>query len=1138
MKYLLQAIEARREHIRLTDPDLRRLLTDVRKGRDEREEFIESIDRILTELRNYTEHSQAFLNRVSKREAPDYYDVIKHPMDLSTMQKKVKAGSYKNKKQFAHDLDLIWDNCLTYNSEPFMRKKANHLLDFVADKSDVKDVLSQWEANEAAAAAAEAAAAAAAAASRSPAGGDTSSGQGAGETGSGTPKGPEAAEGDDSFSSPSLKQKPIHSRRASNLTFIRQSAAANPDVPFEQRPALIRSAEGMAMFDTLDRALSRFEAYAFGTDDDATFWSEPGPSSRPMITAPSQEYSSQLPPNSDSPVVHGPDSAYALAELQGASHTLKILSEDAHTNALDVALRLAPPRLPVEALEGDANLGQKEDAEMKEARLADFSISGVQGPSTSVDKMDVVYEDSKEDEGDGAKGGTSASDPVSVNGTSNRLYVAPSQDETSASTHSSPADSGQPPKSQDKGKAKANNPVPYPNPLQSQAAGVGAAGSTEVATSADTGAQQWGEPALPRLMPDPMAWWTACSTDNMIANGVPALPSASNHLYTAARRRRRSTEGDGDLHDDENASHRKTSRRKKRLPPKAWKPAVNPAAAAANAAVGASNAVVAEVTDAAGSKEQSAHGDKDGADADSSSSTTKVNGASMDVRVDAEEEDEDVDQSQKGNSATDDNRGPAGSLSAVAASTAVSDPAPPATPVAPVIGVREVRGMRAKIEGNIATVMQLRKLHKKFGALATASEIDAPIPAWLTTTSSDEESDDPPSEFEDDDDLETAEPASQLPNGIYSQPAASTSFSKPTPAAAHFNMRAHVQTLLAHVGFEGSHSAPVDVLTHVASDFLLSMGRTLRLYADRCAQRMSAEEMLLHSLRENGVGDIPSLESYIKDDVERYGLKLTELLRKLRQSYKDQLNSTDRGVIQDDALFADDGAAFQSGFFMEELGDDYLGFKALGLDQELGLSGVSVPSRLFHGRSLGSRTAPQNSTAAKPDVPYPPPPPFIPLTSGGVNLQIGLLRDWYRQRLQQRKGDQASRAAARELEPDDDDEDDEDDADDEDERGVLADEEPEKHRIKVPPTGRIPRRTMWDPTAKDAPAAIAGAQDGAGGVKSAGKGSATTGKENMANNSKKRKADGGPVQGKGGGSLGGGGGSNKKRKKDLVAAAA
>ena len=43
---------------------------------------------------------------------------IKHPMDLSTMLKKVKMHAYKNKKDFADDLNLIWDNCLTYNTDP------------------------------------------------------------------------------------------------------------------------------------------------------------------------------------------------------------------------------------------------------------------------------------------------------------------------------------------------------------------------------------------------------------------------------------------------------------------------------------------------------------------------------------------------------------------------------------------------------------------------------------------------------------------------------------------------------------------------------------------------------------------------------------------------------------------------------------------------------------------------------------------------------------------------------------------------------------------------------------------------------------------------------------------------------------
>lgn len=64
------------------------------------------------------EHATAFLTKVAKRDAPDYYDVIKNPMDLGTMMRNVRQGRFKSKAQFMRDLDLIWDNCLTYNSEP------------------------------------------------------------------------------------------------------------------------------------------------------------------------------------------------------------------------------------------------------------------------------------------------------------------------------------------------------------------------------------------------------------------------------------------------------------------------------------------------------------------------------------------------------------------------------------------------------------------------------------------------------------------------------------------------------------------------------------------------------------------------------------------------------------------------------------------------------------------------------------------------------------------------------------------------------------------------------------------------------------------------------------------------------------
>ena len=39
-------------------------------------------------------------------------------MDLATMSKKVRTKQYRNKAEFVADLNLIWDNCLTYNAHP------------------------------------------------------------------------------------------------------------------------------------------------------------------------------------------------------------------------------------------------------------------------------------------------------------------------------------------------------------------------------------------------------------------------------------------------------------------------------------------------------------------------------------------------------------------------------------------------------------------------------------------------------------------------------------------------------------------------------------------------------------------------------------------------------------------------------------------------------------------------------------------------------------------------------------------------------------------------------------------------------------------------------------------------------------
>jgi transcriptional activator SPT7 len=50
-------------------------------------------------------------------------------MDLGTMTKKLKAFQYKSKQEFVDDLNLIWANCLKYNTNPdhFLRKHALYM---------------------------------------------------------------------------------------------------------------------------------------------------------------------------------------------------------------------------------------------------------------------------------------------------------------------------------------------------------------------------------------------------------------------------------------------------------------------------------------------------------------------------------------------------------------------------------------------------------------------------------------------------------------------------------------------------------------------------------------------------------------------------------------------------------------------------------------------------------------------------------------------------------------------------------------------------------------------------------------------------------------------------------------------------
>lgn len=64
-------------------------------------------------------HGWVFNNPVDPEELglPDYFQIIKHPMDLGTVQKRIENGLYHSVGEFSADVHLTFDNATTYNQE-------------------------------------------------------------------------------------------------------------------------------------------------------------------------------------------------------------------------------------------------------------------------------------------------------------------------------------------------------------------------------------------------------------------------------------------------------------------------------------------------------------------------------------------------------------------------------------------------------------------------------------------------------------------------------------------------------------------------------------------------------------------------------------------------------------------------------------------------------------------------------------------------------------------------------------------------------------------------------------------------------------------------------------------------------------
>ncbi|XP_028984073.1 ATPase family AAA domain-containing protein 2-like isoform X2 [Betta splendens] len=104
-----------------TPPPPRQLTEEETQKLEEQEEdtlrelrlFLRDVTNRLSQDKRF----KAFTKPVDIEEVPDYTEVIKKPMDLSTVLSKIDMHKYGTVKEFLEDVDLIWQNALEYNPD-------------------------------------------------------------------------------------------------------------------------------------------------------------------------------------------------------------------------------------------------------------------------------------------------------------------------------------------------------------------------------------------------------------------------------------------------------------------------------------------------------------------------------------------------------------------------------------------------------------------------------------------------------------------------------------------------------------------------------------------------------------------------------------------------------------------------------------------------------------------------------------------------------------------------------------------------------------------------------------------------------------------------------------------------------------
>lgn len=113
-------------------PEMRNISTEKKS------KIYEVLRPFIVELQNHPS-SWPFLQPVNRNEVPEYYEVIKTPMDFSQIEDKIEAEQYASLDDFVADVSLVFVNCKSFNDpstqyykcaerlEEFFRKRLSLL---------------------------------------------------------------------------------------------------------------------------------------------------------------------------------------------------------------------------------------------------------------------------------------------------------------------------------------------------------------------------------------------------------------------------------------------------------------------------------------------------------------------------------------------------------------------------------------------------------------------------------------------------------------------------------------------------------------------------------------------------------------------------------------------------------------------------------------------------------------------------------------------------------------------------------------------------------------------------------------------------------------------------------------------------